>query len=76
MRFATCSYLLRSPFQAVRAEPIIAASTVCVLASTARARRMGEAGRQRALTRYSVDAMVAEYEALYERVLSGRETSP
>lgn len=34
-------------------------------------REMGRAGRRRALERFSVDAIVAQYEKLYERTLAG-----
>jgi glycosyltransferase involved in cell wall biosynthesis len=33
--------------------------------------KMGKAGRQRAIERFSLDAIVSQYEALYERALAG-----
>jgi len=46
-----------------------AARVIELLANPERARRMGEAGRQHA-TRFTVDRMIAAYEALYDRLLA------
>jgi len=59
------------------AAEVVAARVVELLRDTARARRMGEAGRQVVDERFSLDAMVARYEALYDRLLTrpGREAT-
>jgi glycosyltransferase involved in cell wall biosynthesis len=46
-----------------------------LLADPARARAMGRAGRRRVEERFSLEAMLAAYAALY-RELTGREAGP
>lgn len=53
------------------AEPL-AARVIELLRDGARARRMGAAGRQRIEDDYSLPRMVAEYEALYDRLRASR----
>ena len=47
-------------------EPALTAALATLLANPARASAMGMAGHARALARFSVDAMVAAYEAVYQ----------
>ncbi len=47
----------------------LAARVIALLQEPARARAMGEAGRRRVRAQFSMEHMVAEYEALYASVL-------
>ncbi len=49
----------------------LAAAMMSVLGDDARARAMGVAGRERAMRRFSLEAMVAQYQAVYEVALAG-----
>jgi glycosyltransferase involved in cell wall biosynthesis len=50
--------------------PALAAAMVRLAASPEDRRRMGAAGRQRAATRYSIDRLVDDIEALYQSALA------
>jgi sugar transferase (PEP-CTERM/EpsH1 system associated) len=53
-------------------EAALADALLAALADPARARAQGAAGRLRVEQRFSLDAMVASYEAMYERLLARR----
>ncbi|HKW12869.1 MAG TPA: glycosyltransferase, partial [Candidatus Krumholzibacteria bacterium] len=48
----------------------LAAALAALLAEPALAQRMGEAGHTRAIERFSLDAMVARYQAVYDAALT------
>jgi len=50
----------------------LAAALTALLTSPARRRRMGEAGRNRAVERFSLDRMVTETESMYREVIRSR----
>ncbi|MFP4500281.1 MAG: N-acetyl-alpha-D-glucosaminyl L-malate synthase BshA [Candidatus Hydrogenedentota bacterium] len=50
----------------------MAVRAIEVLTNPEAAKAMGERGRERALTRFSRNTIVAQYEALYEKVLASR----
>jgi len=53
----------------------MAAYGVDILTHPEKAKAMGEAGREFALTHFNRDAIVAQYEVLYERVLDARKAA-